>query len=536
MKKYFKKITNHKYIGLLFSTIYLVAILLIGLTLHKLPDEVVGTDFLGGFVSQAESFIKTGVIEIDNFRGPLYPIVLGIVNLLFNNYLITGTLIAAISSAISLGFNYSTIKKVFDKNIAFFSIILISLNPFYIKYSYEAGTDMFFVAIASALLFFVIKWDKYNFKRIISLAFLASLGYLTRSTGIFLYLITSIWILNISKDNLKQIFKPLIFFFISIFIITLPWNLYTLSETGNFIHNRNHLNLAFELYGKDNTSWDEFWYKNGEEFGSGEASNYNSFSSVILKDPIKFSTKIVSNSIEHSYKDLSILVNPLIGFFFLVGIIALYKNKTNKIYILNNLLLFTILLTTFYSPRFSLFLIPFYISLALFGIKYLNTFFEEKYSKSRFQKAILLSLVTILVLSSLLQAIEYNRSQFLREQTEVYQIKEKVFDNIPAEYKGTKIATRRPHLPYVLNMESYTIPNFSTIEELIQDLQDHEIDYLYYGIDEWKSRPQYTDLKLSAPLGYAPEGLELIYTTGEPGYFVFRVHYEERMMNVPGLS
>ena len=152
-----ESIFNSKHTGLIIAGLYLVVLGLIGFTFHTVGDYGIETDFFWGYVPNAKGFLE-GNIPMDAFRGPLYPMVLGIVGFVLGDFFRTGILIGVISAAVVIYVAFEILKRVFSPNTAFFVTILLAVNPVFVQYSYSAGTDMFFNALACMqLLFFFLR-------------------------------------------------------------------------------------------------------------------------------------------------------------------------------------------------------------------------------------------------------------------------------------------------------------------------------------------------------------------------------------------
>ncbi len=193
---------------------------------HKVGDYGVETDFFWDYVPKAKSFIN-GDLQIDQFRGPLYPIVLSLVNLIISNYFISGIVIGVLSASILLFLTFELIKRIFLPTVSFFVTLLLASNPIFVQYTYSAGTDMMFNALAAATLFFFFKDKELNYRNIIIAAVLGGLSYLTRYNGVFLLgFVFIILFVNYWNKNWLQRIKSS-FVFVAVFILTFtPWGIY----------------------------------------------------------------------------------------------------------------------------------------------------------------------------------------------------------------------------------------------------------------------------------------------------------------------
>ncbi len=371
------KFFQFRYLGLVIAVLYFVVLLIISLLYHKVGDYGIETDFFWGYVPNAKSFIN-GDLQIDAIQRTSIPIVLSLVNLIISNYFISGIVIGVLSASILLFLTFELIKRIFSPTVSFFVTLLLASNPIFVQYTYSAGTDMMFNALAAATLFFFFKDKEINYRNIIIAAVLGGLSYLTRYNGVFLLGFVFI-ILFVNYWNINWIRRlKSSAVFVSVFILTFtPWGIYCLSEKGSFFYNENYKNIAFELYGKGNMSWDKFWFS--------ESSSFTSLFDVIGRDPFLFISTTIGNIGENFLLDMERLMGWYVGVFIVLGLILILISNPFKSwksretgYYLANLFFFALLTLVFYSERFSIFLIPFYSAIAV------QPFFRERFAATKY--------------------------------------------------------------------------------------------------------------------------------------------------------
>jgi hypothetical protein len=510
----FENYISRKYTGLLLAAIYFVVIALISFIFHKVGDYGIETDFFWGYVPSAKEFLS-GHIAIDGFRGPLYPMVLGAFGFLLSDFFKAGILIAVISASFVIYFTFELLKKIFSPLVSFFVTLLLIVNPVFVQYSYSAGTDMFFNALVAATLFFFFKNKELNYKNLILAAFFGGLSYLTRYNGIFLMsFVFVILFVNYWKINWIARIKTSLLF-VAVFLITFsPWGFYCQSEKDSFFYNENYKNIAFEVYGKGKMSWDDFWFK--------ESSKITSFSEVIFKDTGLFLTTTVNNIAEHFSSDMEKLVGWQIGALVILGLsLFIISNpfKSRKTletgYYLVNLFFFTLLLLVFYSERFSLFLIPFYILIAV------QPFFREKFKLTKFLPIAFRNLLLAgLIIFTFVKSYSFNSQNINSGPIELLTLHDWYEENVPTDKKGKIVAARKAHVAYYLDMDFKLMPMADSYDEFIMKLRQANVDYLYFGIAEagLRSELQFLiDPKSSHP------GLEVVVYFKDPPSVLYRV-------------
>ena len=513
----FEKIFSYKYTGLIIAGFYFLVVGIISFVFHKVGDYGIETDFFWGYVPNAKEFLA-GKIPMDAFRGPLYPMLLGIIGFVVGDFFKAGILIGVFSAAVVIYVTFELLKSIFSPIISFIVTIFLAINPVFIQYSYSAGTDMFFNALVALTLYYFFKNKELNYKNIILAAFFGGISYLTRYNGIFLIsFVFVILFVNFWKINWISRIKASVFFAF-VFVLTFsPWGFYCLSEKGSFLYNENYKNIAYEVYGKGKISWDKFWFN--------ESSKITSMSEVIFKDFGLFFSTTLKNIGDHFINDMEKLVGWQIGVFVILGVILLiisnpikYWNTPAMGYYLINFLFFALLLLVFYSERFSLFLIPFYLVVAV--QPFVNDKFKlKKFIPNKLSYVLLIGLLTF----TFAKSYSFNSRNINSGPEELLTLKEWYQTKVPADKKGKIIAARKAHVAYYLDMDFYLMPMADTYDELISKLKEKKVDYLYFSTIEAAMRSQFQSLL--NPEENHP-GLEVVVYFDNPPAVLYKVIYE----------
>jgi 4-amino-4-deoxy-L-arabinose transferase-like glycosyltransferase len=345
--------------------------------------------------------------------------------------------------------------------------------------------------------------------------FFGGLSYLTRYNGIFLLSFVVV-IMLINFWNLswaKRIIASAVF--IVVFVLTFsPWGFYTLSEKGSFFYNENYKNIAYEMHGKGKISWDDFWFK--------ESSKITSLADVVFQDISVFASKVINNIGNHFLSDMEKLMGWHVGVFVILGLIFLiirnpvkyWKYRQTGYYIIN-LFFFGLLLLVFYSERFSLFLIPFYAVIAF------HPFFSEKYKVRKFvPRKFGLLLVSVLIIFTFIKSYSFNSVNIDSGPKELLILRDWYNENVPPEERGARIAARKAHVAYYLDMEFRLLPMAEDYTEFLEKLQKEKIDYLYFSTIEAAMRRQFQFLL--NPNRDHP-GLEAVVYFEKPPAVLYRV-------------
>jgi len=524
------------------ALIYFVMMLYFSLTYHKIGDYDVETDFYWGFVGEAKQ-ILSGSMPIGDFKGPGYGIALALFKLVISDYFTAGVVMSVLCAALTLLFTYKIIAQLFRPDLALLTTLGVAINAVFLKYTYSAGTDMLFNALMAVSIYFILRKDelnaaqKYKNKECgippwrdmwdIALAGLFSgYAYLTRYNGVALLVWVPIVLLflNIKHLSWKQRLIGTTVYFGCAALLILPWGVHCLSQKGSFFYNTNYQNIAFDIYGQGKMSWDQFW--------NVEARNFTSFSDVILRDPGAFINKMFSNLYEHFrndigflpqqpgtqaslYDTLRILVTSKIGIFVVPGILVLAVERINKrqlAYFTFSFLFFGVLLTVFYGPRFSLYLLPTYILLALSFLSWKRLSFL-RIGKVGAQRAALF-VVLILFALTFVESFKVIKENISSGPTEILQIADWVQRNKLERKESDIIVARKPHIGYYLNMEFRSFPYVNTFPELMVELGKLKAAYLFFSGIEAGMRPQFQ--YLLDPTKAPPDLQAIVYTTYPP--------------------
>jgi len=510
----FEKYLSYKHIGLIIAAVYFVFIGLISFIFHNVGDYGIETDFFWGYVPSAKKFLS-GEIPMDAFRGPLYPMILGVLSFILGDFFHAGIFIAVLSASVLVYVTFELLKKIFSPSVSFFVTVLLVINPVFIQYSYSAGTDMFFNALAALTLFFFFKHRELSYKNLILAAIFGGLSYLTRYNGIFLTSFVFV-ILFVNSWNLSWVnrIKASIIFAV-VFLMTIsPWGFYCLREKGSFFYNENYKNIAFEVYGKGKITWDDFWFSEGNKI--------TSLTEVIFKDTSLFLSTVLGNIADHFANDMEKLIGWHLGVFVILGLFLLiisnplkdWKSQQTGYYLVN-LFFFALLLVVFYSERFSLFLIPFYLVIAVQPV------FIEKLRTAKFlPQTLKYLLLTGLIVFTFFKSYSFNSENINSGPTELLTLRDWYEENVPLEQRGKTLAARKAHVAYYLDMDFKLMPMADSYEEFIAKLRESNADYLYIGIAEAGLRSEFQfliDHKSIHP------GLEVVVYFKDPPSVLYRV-------------
>lgn len=535
---------NHKHFFHILSALYFVIILSISLKYHKIGDYGLETDFYMKYVPNAQEFLE-GSIHIDSFQGPMYPMVLGIVKTVVDDYMLAGQLINALGISIFLLCISLILKKLIGAPIALGALLLTAANKHIIQNTYSCGTDMLFLAFLGGMFYFLLRDNTFSYKDIALTGLFAGLTFLTRFNGLFMVMgvVFSYVILNVQNTNLKNRIISSAMVLVIFVGLYAPYGFYTLKEKDAFVYNTNYKNLAWTYVAQGNVSWDEFWH---EDY-CGE-NDINSLGDVVFADFGGFVGKYVEKLWSNLGNDFNMLLGTgdkvddeetnllgwLIGLWSLAGIVLTFKNfKTEDRRLISVIVLaaiyWAVLGLVFYNPRFSMFMVPFFIAFALKALE----FPLSKPSQINLKKFVVLGSSIVLFFVSVNDAKAFNSVRISTGPLEMLKIQRWFERNEPEPQKGDAVFARKPHIAYYTGLHFEMFPVVKSWDEFLNLIEEKNVKYVYYSGFEYQTRPQ---LKVLTTPEKVPPVLKLIRIQKIPGQpkafpgFIYKVDLEKRQV------
>ena len=422
----------------------------------------------------------------------------------FFDHVYAQRILAMIISTVTIIPVYFLCKEFFSKKIALIGAALFIFNPYIIKYSIAAGTDVIFTFIAACMVYSVLKKEQ---KFIYVQFLLCGIISLIRYEGLILLIpLTFLFFLKNKKNygNVKHYFLAVLLFI----IIILP---ITVFEYQNFEHD----GLVSAYYSQFDFQW---WLIHGF-LENDNAVIIENFSKLIPEDE-KISTyldengkmidrtekDLISNNlfeivagkgIENNFKLFAISLFPIFLILIPYGIYAIFKEKDfKKIAIILMTATFAVpaiyaFFRDFQDVKYVLVLFPIFSLLSLFII--------EKIEKKNFNIKILYVIIITILLSSTLFIMELEKIETLHNK-ESFIIAEKVIEltdgyNIyPDESRFIKAAEMKrdwPTIPQndenghlILQANRVYYSGFNSLEEFLEYSEDKGLTHLIIDGDD----------------------------------------------------
>lgn len=512
---FFTERVEHPYFGYMLAGTYFVVLAAINLKYHIVGDYGVETDFFWSYVPQAKHVLE-GTLTIEDFHGPLYPIILALVGLVTKDFFHAGVLLATFAAATTLFFVFELFKRLFRADTALIAVLIVGANTTFVQYTYSAGTDMLFNAFVTGGAFFLFLDEERSWKTLSISTLFFALCYLTRYNGIFVLLgvpaaivIGNHWHLD-QKERWKMaaIFAGLFLGMIA------PWGIYCWIEKGSFFYNRNYLNIAYEMFAKGRMGWDQYW--------SVESQKFTSLTQVIFTDPGLFISTLAANVAEHLVNDLDKLLGWHVAVFSVVGLVLSFKQRPGARLLgfgILSLAFFGVLLLVFYGERFSMFLLPFYIALALQPLVHPSLARMKLWN--RIQVGALIAMGLVVWTGS--KSYSFNKDNIRSGPQEMIAIADWCDRNLDNSERGKNIFARKPHIAYYLRMQMQGFPYVNTYPELVAAMKSQNASYVYFSLMEAAMRPQFQNL---LDPKNAPKELQPVTFTAYPPAVLYKVRLD----------
>ncbi len=518
---------EYRYLPHILSGIYFLIMLYVSFHYHTVGDYGLETDFYMRYVPNAEAFLD-GSLVIDGFQGPLYPILLGLFKSIVGDYMKAGQLINCLGISCFLLSITLILRRIFTPEIALAAFLITAANKHIIQNTYSCGTDMLFLGLLGGMIFFLLRSQTFHWKNICLTAVFAGLAFLTRFNGLFMLLaiLFSYFIINIYHVNLKTRLVLSLAVTTIFLAIYAPYGFYTLSEKESFLYNTNYKNVAWTYQAEGKVTWDEFWHEDW-----CRKNNINGTGDVVFYDFGAFVSKYTSTLVSNIKADFDQLINWFIGILSFIGLLSYiiyFPSKGDRrelSFVVINLIFWGVLGLVFYNPRFSMFLIPFYVTMSL------RVFILQKINlKAAFLKYIPLALGAILFFTSISEAKKHNKELIDSGPKEMIKIQRWFDRNQPKPDPKDAIFARKPHVAYFTGLQFEMFPVVKSWDDFINQIKEKNVKYVYYSYFEYSNRPQ---LRILTDPKKVPSQLKLIHIQAIPGNskqvpgFLYKVEIED---------
>jgi len=447
------------------------------------------TDFFGGYVLQARSFLD-GTVYIDQYRGPLYPIVVGILYFLLRplglGLFEAGIVLSVLSASVVLFSSHRVLNRLASPLVAGATVLLLVANPIFFRYTYTTGNDMFFAALATLSVYFVLRSGHFQWSSVIVAGLFAALAQLTRYNGIVIVgaACVCIALINVWQVTWRKRLLAALALAMTVVIVTAPWGLYTLAKRGGYFYNKNYINMAVTFYSEKEET---------QRFEARHADDFNNLVDVVLYDTATFLRNLPKNAWDQARMSMDQVALWPNSVLMLVGVVLLLWRRPSRrlfAYYTFGLLFFFVLWLVFFKPRFALFLAPMFASLAAQGALGVASILRRE----RARTAVFVVIMVALLGYSVYESIPHNRKYLpggplaFRKMTEGFVAKE------GSKLIGKSVVARKPYFAYFAGLEWIPLPVVESERELVEFIHERGAGYLLMTYVAARTRPEIESL------------------------------------------
>jgi hypothetical protein len=469
------------------------------------------TDFLGGFVSEAERVLNGDPLHLD-FHPPLYPVLLACVKTLFSDWFLTGLTISFFCSLVVLAVSFLFFHKLYGGYAAWGSLLALMTSTVFVSYSAQATSDLFFVALFY-IAFFVgyLAMEGGGWKMWLVTGLVVGCALLTRSNSLTLLSLSALPFMQ--KTSWNQKIRSMCFILVGLMFPILLW-VGAAKVTGSpLMPSGNHVNLALTYF---SPSADRI---------SGDARRHveTKFESVV--DVISYDPKhLIITYVKDLYDNLKRIFNQnsFIPFpfnlFALPGVLILClstRRSWHFIFIVSVLLQIALVNFKAFEARYYMFIIPFLGA----GVGMLIHYLIELSRSTKFNIALSFCMLLLFFVA---EKNVINDSYVILHSSD-----DELNEVLPAaqielnQHVNSDVIARKPHLGYYLPYKTcFLFPQVETMNDLgkaLESMWHGGTLNLFYGSAELRNRPGLSELRFGKK---TPGWLQVVAKSKNPGSWV----------------
>lgn len=470
------------------AALFFVVMAFLAFRYHTVGGFGVETDFYAELYPPAKQLLAGHFSPLNySAKGPVYSFLLAGSYLAMRDWFLAGLLLNLASAAGFLAVFYFLVRRVFNPLTAAVSLLAMMLNPLFLSYSYQVGSDMPFLLLCGLSLLFLFR-DESSRDLILSAGF-GLLAFLTRYNGAFIPAGAMVYFLFTGENWRERLHRAGLW--LGVFIAAgLPWFISNWIVAGSPIKNDNYVNVMMDFYALGKGAHYENWT-------DALPKQFTGMGDIFFYNPAYFVQHWFSNIGSHFVSDMKDLVGWGVGTFVIIGILLLGVVRPvgeRLLYLVFGLFYFLILALVFYNPRFSLFLLAVYIPFAVWPFTVL---IHPPYMQWLFRGALLA--FTAIVLYSVPATGKRVYTELQQSPVFLKEIGLTLGQLEPD--KSQKLMARKPHAAYYAGLQPTMFPDKpQSVEELTAFSREQGIRYILYTAIEAQARPNLMGLlDLEAP-------------------------------------
>lgn len=481
--------------------------------LHRVPFYGVETDLLGEYIPAARDLLA-GRLPLDALiaRGPVYPASLAMSSWLTGgDFYLAARIVSFGSALVAAAFTYLFVADFLGGLAGLGSLLLLLGTPVFIECTVHTGGDMpaFALMIGAAWLACFRRGTRAG----VAGGLLTALAILSRPNALALIPAGAVALWP-GPGRPRRVLEWGA-------AVTLPLAAWWMFLLAHGVHPgasaRDTLNIAFEFYGGD-AGWEQFWRGTGQPF--------HTVFDVVRYAPGTFLAHYARNLATRFWEDGHHLLPSWTAWLAVPGMIVSWGRSRRWPGVLAHFLCaYALLALVFYTPRFFLFLLPFYCS-GVSGELLVAADWLTRRARPRMRRVA----IATAMLAVAAFAIDGGRASALQISHSL--------DDAPVEAldaarvlraiarPGDRIVARKPHVAYFAGLKQLPMPSFGPYEDLFTEARAESAGYLFISPIEVMLQPRLAPL--SDGMASLP-GLALI-AQGEPrpGHFYVLYRFTDR--------
>jgi tetratricopeptide (TPR) repeat protein len=458
--------------------LYAVAVLAIALGAHRIGDVFAETDFYGAYAEGARA-LQRGVLDPSRYGvvGPGYELALAALGLVVRDLFLAAELLSAAAMVAGLLLWFRILSQRADPRLALVTVALLAANPVFFRYGYSVTNDALAFALQAGALAALLLGQ--GWRAALAAGALTALAFLTRYNAVALLpaaLVAFLAGATLFADRRRAA----LVFTAGFAALVGPWVAFSLAHGQSFSFQFHH-NIAYDVFARARgIAWDDYQKLLQPEF--------QTLADVIARDPMAVLRRELFNVWDHLRLDARTLLGLPVAVCALAGLGLAWADGTLRrlwpVFLAAGIFFLT-LVPIFHSERYSIPLLPAYLTLA-----------AALFASPRLVPAFLGKAGPWLVMG--LAAIPIGLSlQATAAQTR------RVLDQLPVEVlecadtlreqasPGDRVICRKPHIAFHAGLAAEGFPFTRSLAELAQVAREKGARWLFFSWPEAEMRPDY---------------------------------------------
>jgi hypothetical protein len=448
---------------------------------RDLPSFSGETDFVRHYGPQAQDALN-GSLSIDDFRGPLYPLLLATVSRVTGlDVFHAGVWLSVLASLGVTRLILALGEQLSDPLTALAMAFLTLTSVSFLGMSFVASTDMVFLLLALFIVYLFTSCERASSHLLVGT--LSGLLVLLRYNALVVVIAGCVWIAlrpRAERSWLRASALPMAWYLLGVACLVVPWGLFLLEQRGAFLYNKNYVNLAFSLHGRGD--WEAFFYP-GPTDRTVNHTSFSSFTEVVRHDPKAAARAIVRGLLVHPWED----THRLIGLHLAILLVplpwtarAIFSRLRRHPLGLFGAVFFVGMAPMFYAPRLYLLLLPCYCYALACNLLRVHAWLGAGHFARR--------AIHIFAACALGVACVHHRARAVDAPYELQRLAEQTSGS-GISLRGAAVIARKPHFCYLAGCQHVDLARLSSLDELGGLMCEQNVEYVLFSSSERQTRP-----------------------------------------------